>query len=172
MGQASKMKRARRASAAGQARRMQELDDQARARPDLIAEQARAAADTGLHLLIDAMLPAQRARLEAGKWRCVIEGADGLGMWEHHRQRLRVVHNVSREPDGHLWGHVSVSTGEGDMPNWYLVRDAHRLIYPDHPGLIVVAPESSHVNLSEVAHTWTRLTGGDPIPDFARFGVI
>lgn len=109
----------------------------------------------------------QAARLQAEGWVLRLENLDGLGMWDHVRWGLRIVHSVARELDGHAWAHVSVSTREGTMPGWLETRNAGWVMYPERPGLIVVAPRGTHVSLAEVAHVWYCLTA-DPVPDFSH----
>jgi hypothetical protein len=109
----------------------------------------------------------QVRRLEAEGWVLRQENLDGLGIWDHNRWGLRIIHSVARELDGHAWAHVSVSTREGTMPTWLETRNAGWLMYPDRAGLIVVAPASAHVNLGEVAHVWYCLTAS-PVPDFSH----
>jgi hypothetical protein len=45
--------------------------------------------------------------------------------------------------------------------------DVGWLLYPGRFGIVVVAPESAHVNLAEVAHVWFRLDGPS-CPDFSH----
>jgi hypothetical protein len=111
--------------------------------------------------------PRQVARLEAEGWLLREQNLDGLGIWDHRRWGLRIIHSVARELDGHVWAHVSVSAREGTMPGWLETRNAGWLMYPDRLGMVVVAPRSAHVNLGEVAHVWYCLTA-DPVPDFSH----
>ena len=62
---------------------------------------------------------------------------------------------------------MSVSRRDGFLPTWEQVRDAQWLLYPAEYGVVVVAPQSRHVNLREVAHVWTCLTG-KTVPDFTH----
>lgn len=171
MGTQARLKASRRAIRREESTRLKELYEEYKQRPDLQAHLAAQAADTERQELVASTLPDQIARLQAAGFRRRMAGHDGAGMWDSRRLRIRIIHAVSREPDGRIWGHVSVSSADGTLPSWYYVRDAQWLLYPDHAGIIVVAPESKHVNLSEVAHVWTCLTS-EIIPDFARFGTI
>src|SRR5579872_244389 len=171
MGTKSKLKASRRAIRREDSDRLRALDVEARSRPELAALLAERETDAELTDVTESMRPAQEARLQAAGFRCRIPGADRAGMWDSHRLRLRIIHGTARESDGRIWGHVSVSSADGTLPGWYYVRDAQRLLYPDHAGIVVIAPEASHVNLAEVAHVWTCLTA-DLLPDFGRFGTI
>ena len=111
-------------------------------------------------------------RLLTAGWRQRQRAGDGLGMWDQARLGLRLIHSVAKEWDGLVWGHVSLSRRDGTLPSWEEVRDAQWLIYPEDPGLIVVAPADEHwsnpaPNAAEVHHVWTcrskRVT-----PDFRR----
>jgi len=171
VGAQAKLKASRRALRREESTRLKAFYEECMQRPDLQADLAAQAADTELQDLVASMLPGQETRLQAAGFRRRMGGYDGAGMWDSHRQRMRVVHAAHRETDGRIWGHVSVSSADGTLPSWYYVRNAQWLLYPDHAGIIVVAPGSRHVNLSEVAHVWTCLTG-DVVPDFGRFGTI
>jgi len=166
MGKASGLKRLRReAAGAGRFARIQ-------ARPEVAAHQAAMLEDAELQARWRADLPAQQTRLRRAGWARAAQGNDGAGWWSHPASGLTLVHSVDREPDGNLWGHVSVSGDLGRrLPSWAELRDAQRLLYPDLAGLQVIAPESGHVNIAEAAHAWTCLTAV-VIPDFGRMGTI
>jgi hypothetical protein len=144
--------------------------EQDRARPEVRAVHAASLADDELQARWQADYPAQRERLAAAGWKQRDRAYSGAGMWDH-RSGHRVIHCVGRELDGNLWGHASLSHRDGALPGWYPLRDVHRLLYPDLVGVQVVAPESQHVNIAEVAHLWTRLDA-PAVPDFGRFGTI
>lgn len=133
--------------------------------PALAAMRA-AKLDTEAVALIEAARPAQEGRLRAGRWVRRWDGVDGLGCWDHYRWGLRLMHSASREDDGQVWAHVSLSRRDGAFPAWLEAERVHWLLYPEHPGVIVVAPQAAHVNLREVAHVWVKLTGDPPVPDF------
>jgi hypothetical protein len=119
-------------------------------------------------LLSPVSLQRQRARLERHRWRCVTEGADGLGRWVHRARGLGLVHSIAREQDGELWEHISLSRADGQLPDWEQTRDVfHEVAGDDALGIIVVPPRSEHVNIAEVTHVWRCLTRR-PIPDFTR----
>jgi hypothetical protein len=143
---------------------------EAQSAPDY-AEALAVKRDDEVAVITRAALPAQKARLTAAGYRCAHGGTDGAGMWDHPRRRVRVLHSVAREPDGNAWAHVSVSLESGHLPAWEQVRDAQWLLYPDRPGMIVIAPASEHVNIAEVAHVWTCLTAR-PVPDFRIMGQV
>lgn len=109
----------------------------------------------------------QSRRLETAAWKLVSPNADGIGHWRHRGRRLSLIHSVAREADGQVWAHVSVGTPGNTMPGWYEVRDAGWLLYPGEFGVVVVAPQDSHVNLSNVGHVWYCLTA-PAVPDFSR----
>lgn len=107
-------------------------------------------------------------RLKADGWHLAMAGGDGLGAWDHSRRGLRIIHSAAIEEDGNVWSHVSVSRRiDGLMPTWRQARDAFWLICPNLYGIIVVAPENEHVNISEVAHVWGNHTEAT-VPDFTR----
>lgn len=108
----------------------------------------------------------QEARLRGRRWKQVEEVRDGIGHWVHRGHNLALIHSIARH-EGEVWGHVSVSNRANTMPTWHEVRDAGWLLYPRLYGLIVVAPESMHVNISNVAHVWYCLTA-KPVPDFTH----
>ena len=110
----------------------------------------------------------QVRRLTAAGWRNVARRDDGLGIWDARGNRLRLIHSVAAEDDGEVWAHVSVSNPAGTMPSWYDIREAGWLCYPDQFGVIVVAAESSHVNIGNIHHIWYRLTGDPAVPDFSH----
>jgi hypothetical protein len=171
MGNQAKLKRSRHELRRAERIEMQKLDERTRARPEIQELFAEMAADEGFIARRDADLPGQQRRLLDAGWKKRVATADGLGIWDHRRWRLRLNHSLSRETDGLLWGHVSLSTAAGDLPGWYPLRNANWLVYPGLAGLVVVAPESRHVNISECAHVWTCLEGS-PLPDFGQFGTI
>lgn len=108
-----------------------------------------------------------RLRLAGWTHRGVMQPADGLGIWDHPRAGLRLIHSISRELDGDIWAHSSFSRRDRRLPTWEQTRDTYRLLYPDLPGLIVIPPEAEHVNKAEVMHVWTCLTRR-AVPDFTR----
>jgi len=171
MGTQAKLKRRRRELNAEHARDMAEMRERVNARPEVQAYHAALLADGELQARWRADLPGQKERLLRAGWRYVREGTDGAGQWIHRGRQLSLVHSVTREDDGHLWGHLSLSGRGNTLPTWPELRDAHRLLYPDLAGVQAVMPAGRHVSLSEVAHTWTCLTA-DVIPDFGRFGAI
>jgi hypothetical protein len=171
MGQQAKLTRKRREMRNEVAARMKTVDAELRERPDIQAVFAAGEADEELQALLKADSPDQKQRLRAAGWKRVLAAPDGLGVWDHPRSRLRLVHSVARQRDGKIWGQVSLSSEGGDLPGWYPLRNAQWLVYPGCTGLVVVAPESRHVNLSQAAHVWTCLDG-DVIPDFGWAGTI
>jgi hypothetical protein len=171
MGTQARLKRSRHEQRRAQMAAMTELDEQTQARPEVQAAFAASAADEGLQQILARDLPDQRRRLAEAGWKQRMQAKDGLGTWDHRRSRLRLTHSAYRETDGLVWGHVSLTSADGDLPGWYPLRNANWLVYPGRTGLVVVAPESKHVNISECAHIWTCLEG-DPLPDFGQFGTI
>lgn len=135
--------------------------------PAVIAARAAHANDGEACARVEADRPYQHRRLAAAGFVCRLDGVDGAGTWDHVKRGIRIIHSVMREQDGQLWGHTSVSRRDEFMPTWEQVRDAHRLLYPDLAGVVVIPPADEHVNLSEVAHAWTCLTAR-PVPDFTQ----
>lgn len=122
--------------------------------------------DAGCRAIRDRDGFTQRERLTVRGYRQVYANNDGVGLWQL-RRRLRLLHSMAREDDGQVWAHVSVSNPANTMPTWHEVRDAGWLLYPGHHGIIVVAPQSTHVNIANVAHVWYCLTGLS-CPDFTH----
>jgi hypothetical protein len=171
MGQQARLKRSRHEQHRAALEQMRAKDTELRARPDIQAVFAASAADEELQALLAADSPDQKRRLLAEGWKPRIAAPDGMGVWDHRRARMRLVHSVARQDDGKLWGQVSLSLADGTLPGWYPLRNAQWLVYPGRAGLVVVAPEARHVNLVQAAHVWTCLTG-DVIPDFGKYGTI
>lgn len=140
------------------------------ASPEYAAEIA-GSQDDETRALVAAGLPAQAERLTRAGFRQSRQAGDGAGCWDHRRRPLRIIHSVSREADGQAWAHVSVSHYDNSLPGWYEVRDAQWLLYPDQPGLVVIAPVGEHVDIANVAHVWTCLTAR-VLPDFRHLGMI
>jgi hypothetical protein len=134
------------------------------------AAMVAAVVDDEIVKLAEADEAGQAARLTAAGFRLREAGTEGAGIWDH-RRGIRIIHSIAREADGHAWAHVSVSHKSGTLPGWYEVRDAQRLLYPDRPGVVVVAAAGEHVDLAEVAHVWTCLTART-VPDFRKMGQI
>jgi hypothetical protein len=170
MGQASAVKRARReaaASAQWQAWYRAQL-----ARPEVAAVHAAARADAGLQDRLRADTPGQLTRLRRDGWVLVAKAEDGAGWFAHPKRVMKMVHSLSREPDGHLWGHFSMSRADGEeLPGWYDLRDMQWLLYPGLKGMQVIVPPADHVSVAEVLHVWTCLTA-DVLPAFGRYGSV
>jgi hypothetical protein len=169
MGQQAKARRGRREARQKEARDMVARYAELQERPDIQAHHAEQAADEERQARVAADRPVQYSRLRAAGWKQRAANLDGVGTWD--RRGTRLIHSVSREDDDQLWVHVSLSLRDGTLPGWYELRNAQWLIYPGQYGLVVVAPQDRHVNISEVAHVWTCLTA-DVLPDFGRYGTI
>jgi len=171
MGQKSRIKRVKRDEARHLSAQLLARNNEIEADPVRMAALDAYLTDQAKRI-IAADLPGQRERLQAAGWRCQASGDDGAGMWDHRRKGgTRILHSVSQETDGLVWGHTSVSHKGGQLPDWYEVRDAHRLLYPGQTGLVVIPPGGEHINVSEVAHAWTCLTARI-IPDLRKLGSI
>lgn len=171
MGQQAREKQLRRQIRALDKQRMAALYEEKSQQPEIVARQEADAADEELQKRWQADLPWQRVRLQGAGWRHVVDSYFGAGGWVHQRSRMKLIHSISREPDGNIWSHMSLSLPNDQLPGWPALRDTHRLLYPDLVGVQVVAPEDNHVNLAEVAHIWTCLTSS-VIPDFGQYGTI
>jgi hypothetical protein len=141
-------------------------------RPEIAEAHSAALEDAELQERWRADLAGQLTRLRRAGWVRVAEGTDGAGWHAHPGRFLKLIHSVSRETDGQLWGHFSMSLAHSDaLPTWYDLRNAQWLLYPDRPGVQVVAPPSAHVSIGEILHIWTCLTA-DVLPAFGRMGSI
>lgn len=169
MGRAAFEKRTRREVA--EADRVQAWYQEQLARPEVAAAHAAALADTELQERWRADARGQCTRLRRAGWVRTVEGSDGAGWFAHPHKLLKMIHSVSREPDGNLWGHFSLSRADGELAGWYQLRDMQWLLYPGLTGIQVVAPEDRHVSIAEVLHVWTCLTA-DVLPAFGRMGSI
>jgi hypothetical protein len=165
MGQQAKLRRNRRELLREQHARSRALNEQASA-PET---QARLAAlhDEECGRLKDGAKYDQYRALSAAGWKQREQNNDGIGTWDHRARKMRIIHSVARELDGQVWGHVSLSNKANTMPTWYEVRNAGWLLYPGKFGIVVVAPESRHVNIANVAHVWFCLTAPS-CPDFSH----
>jgi hypothetical protein len=169
MGRASTEKRTRREVAEADSVRAWYTEQLAR--PEVAAAHVAALADAELQERWRADSPGQLTRLRRAGWVRTVEGSDGAGWFAHPHRLLKMIHSVSREPDGNLWGHFSVSRADGELPGWYQLRDMQWLLYPGLAGIQVVAPEDRHVSIAEVLHVWTCLTA-DILPAFGRMNSI
>lgn len=163
MGSLAREKRKRRELLAEQRQRSAALNERFRD-PET---QARLADmfDAECEALRDRHAPGQRERLTAAGWRQREENNDGIGIWDRRDQRI--VQSVARETGGQVWAHVSLSNRANTMPTWYEVRNAGWLLYPSRFGIVVIAPESRHINIANVAHVWYCLTAAS-CPDFSH----
>lgn len=124
--------------------------------------------DAQEHDLVLLARVADLPRLGRLGWVQRVNGADGLGLLDHPKRGLRVIHSICREADGEVWAHVSISRRDRKMPTWETTRDVFREVAGDDlVGVIVVPPADEHVNKAEVAHVWACLTRR-PLPDFTR----
>lgn len=169
MGRAAFEKRTRREVA--EAASLQAWYDEQLARPEVAAVHAAALADAELQARLKADGPGQCTRLRRAGWVRTVEGGDGAGWFAHPGKGLKMIHSVSREPDGNLWGHFSVSRADGELAGWYQLRDMQWLLYPGLAGIQVVAPQDRHYSIGEVLHIWTCLTA-DVLPAFGRMSSI
>jgi hypothetical protein len=171
MGQQAKRRQQQRAELRQHRDRMGTLDGQARADPEIQQVQADMWDDECAALVEKYAHEQRRALVNAG-WKHREHNRDGIGMWDHRARRQRLIHSLARADDNQVWAHVSVSNASNTMPDWYAVRNLGWLLYPGRFGIIVVAPESRHVNIANVAHAWFCLTG-QSCPDFSyRLGHI
>jgi hypothetical protein len=122
--------------------------------------------------VMTAGLPGQEERLRRAHWEPRVPGDDGLGTWDQPTRGIRLMHSVSEEDDGEVWAHLSVSLRTWTLPEWRQLKEAQWLCYPDHAGIVVVAPKDEHVNVAEVLHVWTKLTGPPVLPDFRKLGQV
>jgi hypothetical protein len=169
MGSRAKLRAAQRTALKEHSKTIARLHAEAVADPEYQARQKLP--DEGVLAVIEERKSRQVRLLQLRGWAWRYDGTDGVGCWDLHHG-LRLIHSVSREPDGEVWSHLSVSRRDNTLPDWYEVRDCQWLLYPDLTGLIVVAPGDEHVNVAEVAHVWTKLTGDAAVPDFRKMGSI
>lgn len=180
MGQRSRLVLARRAQAAQLTAGMQKTREQQlrefaaekEADPGLQAQEVASMADERLAEIHAADYPGQRARLIRAGWVQAYRVPLGAGGWANGPLNLQMIHGLHLEEDGTRWSHMSITFHRGNaLPGWALLRDTHRLLYPDLCGVQVIAPEDKHVNIAEVVHAWTRLDG-PTVPDFGKYGTV
>ena len=170
MGQKSRLKQQRRVLRQQHMLETRQAHEAHMRDPLYLLESARVTDDQVLELAAKDKA-VQAERLQRAGWRQRYDSDDGVGMWDQPGRRLRIVHSVSREPDGEIWAHLSISREGNFLPDWYQVRDAQRLLYPFGVGHIVIVPETEHVNEANVHHVWTCLTK-QVLPDFRKMGSI
>lgn len=108
------------------------------------------------------------------RWKLDVESADGAKLV---RPDMQAIVSVSRELDGRVWVHLSVSVIYRDamtgvdkitIPAWKtLAKVRDDFLGPEAKCILVVAPTSEHVNFAEVHHIW-HCPEGDGLPDFTR----
>lgn len=170
MGNRAKVRAGQRTELKRRKREVAALAARTEAHPDFAAMLA-SVDEPEVQALIAADLPGQFERLRRAGFAQREEGHAGVGIWDNRRALMRVCHSVGREADGQVWAHTSVSFKDDRLPAWYVIRDVQWIMYPGRMGIVVVAPEDEHVNISEVHHVWTCLTA-DPVPDFRRLGQV
>jgi hypothetical protein len=171
VGQQAKLKRQRREARQARMAELRQQDEAHQRDPVFIAERDKILDPQVLEMATRDRI-GQALRLTHAGWRCRTPGnEDGAGMWDHSRRRLRIIHSIAREPDGQVWAHMSISHESDALPGWYEVRDAHRLLYPNNTGHVLIVPEAEHVNEANVMHVWTCLTK-TVLPDFRKMGSI
>lgn len=111
-----------------------------------------------------ALLEPKQRLLRAG-WKRLREGGDGLGWWQ--KKDLRMIHSFG-VVEHDLWSHMSMSVkGMAGLPTWEQMRDTWWILHPSTFAVIVIAPQSTHVNLGEVHHAWGNLSR-PAVPDFTH----
>ncbi len=108
------------------------------------------------------------------RWKLDHESEDGAKLV---RPDMQAIVTVSRELDGRVWVHLSVSIVYHDvmqrrdrvaLPAWATLTKARdEFLGPEAKCILVVAPASEHVNINEVHHLW-HCPEGDGLPDFTR----
>lgn len=180
MGRASNLTAARRAQAgqltAGlrktREQQLREFADEKEKDPGLQAQAEASMADARLAEIHAADYPGQRERLRRAGWVQAYLVPLGAGGWANGPLNLQMIHGLHLEEEGSRWSHMSITFHRGNaLPGWSLLRDTHRLLYPDLCGVQVIAPEDRHVNIAEVVHAWTRLDG-PTVPDFGKYGTV
>ncbi|MDK1020197.1 MAG: hypothetical protein QGD90_00985 [Candidatus Hydrogenedentes bacterium] len=111
------------------------------------------------------------------KWELVEERGDGAKFAWDGVCRAQAIVSASRELDGRLWVHLSVSSIRVSafsgspkvvLPDWYRLTSARDdFLGPEAKCVLVFAPKSEHVNIEEVHHPW-HCPEGDGLPDFTR----
>lgn len=88
--------------------------------------------------------------------------------YENMRLRQTVIVSVARELDGKRWLHFSTSFVHR-LPTWAELRDTARLFLGrERCSVLVIPPESKHVNIHNfVLHTFSCLDA-PTVPDFTR----
>lgn len=83
-----------------------------------------------------------------------------------HPNGLAAILSIAVYGDGKRWVHLSLSR-HNRIPDWLdlnMVRD--EMLGKDRKALMVLAPESEHVNIHQYCHHLWHCLGEDPLPDF------
>lgn len=115
--------------------------------------------------LLEGVLP----RVLPAGWTVRVTSDDGAS-YIHTRTMQTVIVSVARELDGRRWLHFSTAF-PARLPTWAELRDTARLfIGRERCSVLVIPPESEHVNIHNfVLHTFSCLDG-ETVPNFTRGG--
>lgn len=100
-------------------------------------------------------------------WYCDEERLDGA-RWINVKRRLSVIVSVAVEQDGQTWVHASIAH-PSRMPTYddlaYLKR---HWLGEDRKAIMVLPPESEHINIHKYALHLFCCLGTDTLPDFTH----
>lgn len=99
-------------------------------------------------------------------WRVVFKSLDGVHC--KSRSGMQAILSGSKELDGRLWMHLSISR-ERLVPNWEQLVDCKNIFLGKDVIAVQVFPrEADYVNIHRfVLHLWQCLDA-DPVPDFTH----
>lgn len=125
----------------------------------------RAQARQELHMpRIRAAVAVMRDRAASAGFGQFIDGNDGFCAL---RDSLKIIASAATHGDG-FWAHVSASYPNA-LPSWVIMKRVKRdVLGRAAKAIMVLPPESEHINIhSFVHHLWCRLDG-DSLPDFTE----
>lgn len=134
------------------------------------ADRAKVRGDVGVHRARAFAAGFRNPLLLAAGFRHRDLAAEGVGIWDHPKRRLRLICAIAREDDGKVWCHLSLSHASHRMPTFEELRWAKEVVFPDRVALQVFPPQSEWYTLdepdaAEVLHLFVCLDER-PTPDF------
>lgn len=124
--------------------------------------------------LVDAEVDAAREsffartmpRIATSRWIVRQVGADGL-LCDRRDTGRRVIASISREFDGEIWLHASISRRDRELPTYHDLVEVQRVFVDPAISYQLFVPLDEHIDHAEVLHLWSCLTKR-VTPDFSR----